>query len=255
MIILRKTQMEAFQKASSKSFEDAMVRHLQKFSPPHYKVIGEAGAREVIQLGIQRAQEYQWTFRGPVRFYIEMMFMFGSAFDTDPQLPWVRGILRNDHIRDQMERSEQLYEKTMDYLDKVGGPQGAYAKRALRSIRKRADEPLSFAPEVFEHDMLREMQRIYPEKYAYVGEEALRDLIRKGVECAESYSVGTGHGATLFVVLMFAVGHGFAEDPLFPWISTTLKNEKILDPEKRVQRLESKSITYLDHVLAYFNRE
>ncbi len=255
MIMIRDRQMEVLQSASLQNFENTMVRHIEKFTPPHYRILGEAGVRDVIRLGIERAQQYELTYRGPTRFYIEMMFMFGSFFDTDPQLPWAQHILTDDQIGDQMERSEQLYAKTTDYLEKAAGPESAYSKRALRAIRKRVDDPVSFSTEFFENEMLLEMQRIYPEKYIYVGEMALRDLIREGSQTAKSYSVEKERGVALFVVLMFAIGHGFAEDPLFPWISGTLQNPKIDHPDKRVQRLESKSITYLDHVLAYFNQE
>jgi len=252
MIIIRKKQMEVFKNASLRNFEDEMVRHIETFTPPHYQVIGEEGTREVIRLGMKQAELYSLTNRGPVRFYIEMMFMFGSAFDTDPQFFWAQDILKDDQIFDQMERSEQLYKKTMDYLEKVGGPQNIYTKKALHAIRKRVSEPFSFSTEFFDNEMLQEMQRLYPEKYTYVGELALGDLILEGIGLSKTYSVGTMRGIILFIMLMFAIGHGFVKDPLFPWISGTLENQKIDDPDKRVERLESKSITYLDNVLTYF---
>ena len=57
-------------------------------------------------------------------------------------------------------------------------------------------------------------------------------------------------GEALVVVLMFAFGHGCTDDPLYPWISRTLKDERIVGPAARVERLEKKSITWLEHVLA-----
>ena len=54
----------------------------------------------------------------------------------------------------------------------------------------------------------------------------------------------------MVVVLMFAFGHGCTDDPLYPWISRTLKNERIVDPAARAGRLEKKAVTWLEHVLA-----
>ena len=52
--------------------------------------------------------------------------------------------------------------------------------------------------------------------------------------------------------MAFAVGHGFASDPLLPWVERTLQNEALGDANKRVERLYAKSMTYLDEVLANF---
>jgi len=54
---------------------------------------------------------------------------------------------------------------------------------------------------------------------------------------------------------MFAMGHGFATDPLFPWIRTTLNDPLIHDPAQRVRRLVSKIKTYLDAVLKHLGSE
>ena len=249
MLKIRKEQMEVFEQAAIRNFEDEIVEHLKKFSPRHCEVIGEDNVRKVIRLGIERGKKYNLTNRGPVRFYIELMFMFGSDFDTDPQLPWAGKILNDPMAVDQKERADQLYEKTTDYLDNVAGPVNAYTSDALRKIRRAASEDVTFSGEAFENGMLSQMKRIYPQKCNYVGDAPLRMLIQHGIELATTSSVTTTRGVALFVVLMFALGHGFSDDPLFPWVSRTLRDPKTDDPGKRVQRLETKSITYLDRVL------
>jgi hypothetical protein len=106
----------------------------------------------------------------------------------------------------------------------------------------------------FASAMLRGFHTLYPQKYEYVGEPPLRTLIERGRELASRYAVSTETGVVLFVALMFALGHGFATDPLFPWVSGTLHNPAIVDPDKRVERLYSKMMTYLDHVLTYLGQ-
>lgn len=52
---------------------------------------------------------------------------------------------------------------------------------------------------------------------------------------------------------MFAFGHGCFDDPLYPWIARTLEDDAITDSAARAKRLETKALTWLDHVLGYFD--
>lgn len=95
MLIIRKETMEVFEEALLRNFEDEMVQHIKQFTPRHSEIIGEQCVRQVAKMGIERARQYGLTNRGPVRFYIELMFMLGSNFDTDPQYPWAGEILND----------------------------------------------------------------------------------------------------------------------------------------------------------------
>jgi hypothetical protein len=251
MLTIRKEQITVFEQAALRNFEDQMLEHLKGFTPRHYAILGEPGVRQVIRLGIERAGQYGLTSRGPVRFYIELIFMVGSDFDTDPQLPWAAEILNDSAIVNQMGRADRLYEAAMEYLSIVAGPQNTYVMEAMRQARQERLEDLPTSGEALDHAVLTRLNAIHPQKYAYVGEPGLRTLIQRGIESANSYAVDTGPGAALFIGLMFALGHGFATDPQFPWIANTLSNTAIVDTTKRVERLYSKMMTYLDHVLAY----
>jgi len=67
---------------------------------------------------------------------------------------------------------------------------------------------------------------------------------------ARKYSVSTAAGKVFLIGLMFAQGHGFATDPQLPWIQATLNNPAITDPNRRIERVYSKVMTYLRYVLA-----
>jgi hypothetical protein len=98
--------------------------------------------------------------------------------------------------------------------------------------------------------MLGEMRRIFPQKTAYVGEAPLTALIEEAVAEAQSYDFRSIREQALIVVLMFAFGHGCTNDPLYPWISNTLQDRKIVDAAARAKRLEKKAVTWLEHVVA-----
>jgi hypothetical protein len=250
MLTVRKMQMELFEQVALRRFEDEMVEHLKQFSPKHCQVIGEPAVRQVIRLGVKRAAEYGLTNRGPVRFYIELMFMFGSDFDTDPQVPWAPKALNDPTLTDQMTKADRLYDQVMDYVAKVAGPDHQYAKAALRRVRQVRFEELPPPDGRFTAAMLAKLKEIHPEKVAYLGQARAAELIARGRPLAEKFSLAPEHGAGLCVSAIFAMGHGFGSDPLLPWVSKTIKDPVITDSGVRAARLYSRMMTYLGGVLA-----
>jgi hypothetical protein len=63
--------------------------------------------------------------------------------------------------------------------------------------------------------------------------------------------MGTDQGEALITGLLFAAGHGFAEDPIHPWIQVALAEGPERDPVTRVERLRVRARIYLDHVITY----
>jgi hypothetical protein len=251
MLLIRKQQIEVFEEARSPDFDDYMVAHLKDFTPLHSASLGESGIRKLISVGMERARKYRFTWRGPVKFYIEAMILLGIDFDTDPQYPWPGKILGDASIPDQTKRADQVHAWLMELLDAAGGPNREYAKQALHRARKIPLEPIPVSSGNFEDAIIRRMKENHPEKANYLGEAVLRGLIPRAIEETKKYSVSTDAGVCLFIGLMFAVGHGFANDPKYPWIANTLTNPAIADSDKRVERLYSKTMTYLDHVLQH----
>jgi len=249
MITLRSQHIQAFQEVRLPDFENYMVEHLKDFSPMHSQTLGEAGIRGLIRMGIVQAKPHGFTYRGPVKFYIETMILLGCAFDTDPQYPWAGTILADPAVLDQTARADRLHAQLMEYLDATGGPHREFLMQALLRVRQMPLEALSVSSNTFESEIVRRMREIHPEKVAYIGEDALRGLIRRAKAEAQKYAVATDTGVSLFIGLMFLIGHGVAGDPKFPWVANTLTNPVITDPDTRIERLYSKAMTYLDHML------
>ncbi|MGI9074458.1 MAG: hypothetical protein ACR2JB_24800 [Bryobacteraceae bacterium] len=119
-MVIRAEHMKAFEQDARRRFEDEMVAHSKDFSPPLCEVIGDEQLRVALRSAMKRAEGYGFTYRGPVRLFIEMMFLCGSAFDTDPQYAAVGEVLRASG--DQMQRAQQIHELCLDNLGKVAGP-------------------------------------------------------------------------------------------------------------------------------------
>jgi hypothetical protein len=247
--------MEVFRKAAMQRFEDEMLVHLGEFSPPLFKAVGEEQMRKAVRFGIAQAGRHGFTFRGPVRLYLELMLLLGSHFNTDPQYPWAAEILANQEAGSQMQRAEWLYEKTMDYRHKVAGPEDAYAHQALRNIATFLRQPIALPNERLVPAMLQEITSLYPQKAAYIGMEGLEALIRKGIHGAARQRFSKIRAVMLVVLLMLAFGHGCGADPLYPWIANTLKDEASADHEARAKHLEEKALSWIEYVLANFGKE
>jgi len=248
---IRSEQIQVFEDAKAPAFEDYMVGHLRDFTPFHSKSLGEQGIRGLIRQGVDRAQKHGFTRRGPVKFYIETIILLGIAFDTDPQYPWLGQILRDPSIPHQVERADRAHAWLMEFLDAAGGPDRQYAKQALRRARKMPLPTIRASSAGFTDEALRRMEANHPEKVAYLGDTILRNLIPRAFEETPKYAIHTDAGICLFVDLMFAVGHGFANDPKYPWAADTLTNPAITDANRRVELLYSETMSYLDHMLQH----
>ena len=252
MLKIRDSQMKTLEDAALQRFENELIEHIKEFAPKHSEVIEEEGVREVVRLGMERAGKYGFTKRGSIRFYVELMFMFGSDFDTDFQLPWAEGVLNNDQIKSEMERADILHEKMVEYLEQVAGKDKEYSLKALERLDKARIEEYRTAGGDFDREAIAGLRSIYPQKYEYLGDELLQTLLQRAKDSARKFSVTSEKGKALFIALMFSLGHGFADDALFPWVKATMEEEKIPDPNERAERLERKMKIYLDRVLKYF---
>jgi len=250
MWTIRQDQAEAFRQHHLQKFEDEMVEHLKKFAPQHCRAAGEPAVRRVIRMGIENAGRYGFTNRGPVRFYIELMFMFGSYFDTDPQYPWATTALNDLTYRDQGRRADRLFRAMNRYGAQVRGPNNRHLIEALNLLSQTKAEEVANSTDSLEESAIQRLYAIYPETCNYLGEPALRGLVRDSFEIACSYGLTTVKGMLLMVAFTIFVGHRFPVDPLYPWIGKRLEAGRGSDPEARTEELHTKATLYLRHALA-----
>ena len=246
MLTIRKTQMDALESAAIRAFEDRTYEHLQKHFPGHCTLLGEEQMRRVIQHGWMKAKSYDLTPESCVRSYIEFMCLLGSGFDADPLLPWAAEILNDKITSDQVARGDRLYSRAWEYIDRVipdyrdatGQPTTARFVGELQQLRNESDDVLpSDSMPTFSRELIARLERVFPAKCRYIGEERVSGLIPAGVEAAAKYGITGRRGVTLFIALMFVLGAGFDRDLLLPWASATLNDATITEQKKRVDKL------------------
>lgn len=251
MWTIRHEQTEAFEKHHLEVFESEMVEHLTDFSPPLAKVIGVPRLHETVRLGISRAEAYGFTNRGPLRLYLEMMLVYGSYFDTDPLLPWAVTVLHDPQPVHQMTRAFALQDKESVYSAEVSGPKRAHAIQALRKLQASGEEILLDPRRDSAITLLEGLKQMYPQRSRYLGEDLLKGFVRFSRDSARDYGFESHRSVALFTALGFSIGHAFSKDPLYPWVATALTDARIKDAKSREDRLYSKAMTYLKHVVAY----
>jgi hypothetical protein len=239
--------MDEFEEHANRAFEEEMITHLNDFAPELCRILGPEGLRVYVRSGLERARTYDFTNRGPARFYLELMFSFGSGFDSDPQLSWARAALHSSE-RDQMARAGQLHELMEEYLHDVAGPDNEYAMQALRRLKDRRIDvtlPQADAGRVLK----QQLREAYPEKYAYVGDEVIAILIRSGVDFARDHNLPV-RGVGVLTGMMFGFGFGVLEDPLYGWVRRTLDDPLVGSGEDKIDRLAAKLRVYVDAMLS-----
>jgi hypothetical protein len=248
MVVIRTQQMKALDSIALRRFEDELVAHSKDFSPRLAETLGDEQLRVAVRAAMHRADSHGFTYRGPIRLFVELAFLCGSAFDADPQYPLLGQILGSG--ADQMTRAERMHHAFSDYVDTVCGLGNSNVRTALMKLLMYARTPITTFPNGFVPGMLEQLHRVFPEKVAYVGAEGLNAMIQKAIGEARSRGFTTHRQGALLVALMFALGQGCSEDPLYPWISSTLSDSRIIDAANRAERLERKAVTWLEHVLA-----
>lgn len=235
--------MAAIAEQEKRAFARSMHGHLRGFAPHHAKAMGDAALERTIDLGISRAEGYGLTYRGPVQLYLELMILFGSAFDTDPMIPWAGRILADGGPEDQMARAELLHGRARGFFDSVFGPEYAYERAAIERLTAAHFEELPDSPEFVKMAIAR-AREVYPEKVMVVGEGPLCELITRAGDAAAKVGLKTRQGVAVVAGMMFALGHGCLEDPQFPWIARAVGRLDADEP-RRVRRLVDLLLRFL----------
>jgi hypothetical protein len=243
VLTLGAEQMDAVARQEASEFARAMVAHLRAFAPEHATRIGDAALLRVVALGIERAAPYGFTWRGPVKLYLEMMILFGSAFDTDPMLPFAGRILADGSEDDQMGRAELLHGRAEGFFHAVFGPDYAYERAAMARLSAEHFDDLP-KPPAFTDAAIERAREIYPEKVMVVGAGPLRALLSRAASDASKLGFSSQSGVAVIAGMMFAFGHGCLSDPQLPWIARGLA--RVGDDEtRRVVRLRELLLRFL----------
>ena len=93
-LIIRKAQMDALAQDREQQFERRMMDHLRRRWEPLSAEQTEAELLSSIREAMKRAGAHGLARTRDVALYIELRYLVGPAFESDP--PWVGEILRSE---------------------------------------------------------------------------------------------------------------------------------------------------------------
>jgi hypothetical protein len=251
MLVIRKEQMEAFERPAPEVFENDMLDHLREHFPKHAELLGE-DLRLVVRSGRERAQKYSFKTRHELYLFIDLMVMLGSGFDTDPQLPWAASILGDQSAGSATERIDRLYARAMEYLDRVLGPGQVFPVRTYARFRTLTWE--GFELRFVQPDPLRPagllFAELWREKCLEMGLGGLQAVLNEARSVAAARGLTTTPAIGAYATYMFVFGHHFDRDPVYPLASTILDSEEAKrSPQAGLRRLLTESAALLEKAL------
>jgi hypothetical protein len=251
MLTIRTEQLQALGEASARAYESALVDHCRGFAPRLHALRGDTAFRRLVRLGVSRAQQEGFDHRGPVRFWVELMLAFGSEWHSDPQL-WriTRGLARRE--MQQNFRADLLFDGMLEHGEMVDDPARQHARASLERIGG-ADWAALLRPDADpETRALALLEELHPRKFEAVGLPAVHQVVQAAAGHCARLGVDAARGQVLFAGLMFGFGHGVFEDPMYPWVSQTLRPQGGAGDELRCRRLARKTRLYVRAVLQHW---
>lgn len=248
MLRISREKVDVFRSVTLSRFEAKMMERCAALAPGRCARLGDVGLRAAVQAAIARAAGHGFTLTGPVRLFVELCVLLGSGFDGDVQHPFARECLAAGGT--QMQRAAGLHARGVAALREIRGPGGRHDQAALWRLRELVASRTELQPHrELAGALLGTMAYVHPEKYAHVGEPALRSLIEHAESEARWHGMLGPEDVLLLAGLMFALGHGCLEDPFHPWISACVDHERHPDRSLVGEQLRRQALTRLGHVL------
>jgi hypothetical protein len=226
MLVIRREQLSALGREPRLQFEGELVQHGFQFYPDECNLIGRAEVLKLAQSAIEISTQQGFPLEREIAYFFSLMFMLGIDFYRDPQLPW-NWESGDTTLAERVGSMHAFFGAAMKYIDLIAGPSN---ERLIRAMIRVKNYDLRTAPArggEFEDNLCGVFEKFFPEKYAYQGEAVTRALIRAGIKEARQYGIEDNQGILSYTGLMFMVGSGMHQDPLYPWISRTLNDPKL----------------------------
>ncbi len=251
MIRFSASQVLAFRDSLARAFADEMKLHCKRKFPRITAPLSDDALGQVVMQRARRAKEYGFALRGPVRLFVELTFVFGAEFETDPQFPFAEQVRPQPSEAGEMVRARELFDGARAFLLDVHGPGGVRAVSALRRLEELVAGGLESgeAPSASGEERLLLVEQVFPGKAEATGEIALRALFAKADDECARLGFDRARDALLVTALMLAFGHGCFRDAAQPWIAASVADTRATSAA-RAERLQRRAVAWLRSVNA-----
>jgi hypothetical protein len=118
MFKLRKEHLDAFEAQVVKLFAERLQVHLKAVWPAECKDLGDGGLAELVPKAIQRAAALGLSSEFDVVRFVDLYFLLGLEFETNPLAGWTRPILGDPALRPTA-RMDMLYLRMEDEFNLI----------------------------------------------------------------------------------------------------------------------------------------
>lgn len=248
MLQIRRAQFDALRRGRRQAFITEMTAHSRVRFPHITTPLADDQLRLIVEQRVTDALDAGFRLRGLVRLQLEIGFILGVGYATDPQYPWAGEILGLPDVVTDQRRARKLYEAAQAYFATVHGPGRRYAKHALQDLEYVAKAGLTeFPVDGLEDTFIRLVRSVYPQKARETGRTAMQRLFEHACEEGSRHGLEKPRDRLLVAALMLAFGHKCFHDRAQPWIAAS-----VTDPsescEERGARLERRALTRLKAV-------
>jgi hypothetical protein len=226
-MIIRDEQLDLLKRVTTRRFEDRTFAHVATYFPDFLNLCDEPGIRTAIHRAWQRASTYDIVTERGVWQFVDVAFMLGEGFDTDPRVPWAAETLRSR--RNEQVRMQQVFKGALAFIDgtKKDFPAwGGDEKRLLATLHQleaeSGDELAESDLPEFKSHLKALFQAGLPARYDYIGPETMRVVVDRGLRGAHDQGLTTKRGVAIYTALTLLLGSDVATDPLYPWVSDAM---------------------------------
>jgi hypothetical protein len=94
VLIIRDAQISALAEPGIRRFRERAVLHLRTAVPETCAALGEDAVQASVDLALRKSREYGFREERDIVGYLNLMYLLGFDFDTDPRYAWTRDVLR-----------------------------------------------------------------------------------------------------------------------------------------------------------------
>lgn len=229
-MIIKNSQFLPFRSVAVQQFKAVMMQHVQEFFPNHFSILGDGPIVATIDIAFERAAIYGFTTKPEVCLYLNVMMIWGSYFDCDPQYTWAATILADP--MPSGEKINKLSEISLDKFLSMSGRKQIYIRRLVRdwalpatAVKAKLEQwDLAILPEA--------LQDIFRVKYFMLNADELMYLRNYSRKKSTRYNIIGDKNQLKFAVLMFLLGSDFDIDPKYQCCQDTLMNASMSEQEK-----------------------
>jgi len=228
MLVIRKDQLTVL---GQSALENRLLAHIEAHFPVHWRLIDRKALLQVIQIGKANARRYSLSTQREIGLFVGLMLYFGSAFDTDYQLPWIAQLSDAD-APDPFSRLANAHEAATAYLYRVAGPSGSNMRGAIERFISQAND---------DRDLVARLEWLYPEKMLELSGAMRAALLSQAASLARQFNLDD-RGVWVFAALSLLLGHRFYDDPQHCWVGDVLNTA---DDSHRVSALTETAALHL----------